>query len=156
MMWSRSVALCRGLLHHLSFDGQASNGAATLRKFHDRLFYEYRSISTGKGIFYPSKERASHLLSVNNDINGGPKTPPATKGDDSGAWIGSVKGKFPPPPSLALAHNCPPCDSTMERHRLLRVCGTVFLCTLSQINSPRKENQSFIWFDVALRKRRSI
>ena len=39
----------------------------------------------------------------------------ATKGDDSVTWNGSVKLKIAPPPLLALAHNCPPCDSTMER-----------------------------------------
>jgi hypothetical protein len=31
-----------------------------------------------------------------------------------------------------------------------------FSGTLSQINSPRKENQSFTWFELALRKRQSI
>src|SRR6266478_7610511 len=43
------------------------------------------------------------------------ETPQATKGDDSVTWIGRVKWKVAPPPLLALAHNCPPCDSTMER-----------------------------------------
>jgi hypothetical protein len=116
-------------LHHLSFDGQASNGAATLRKFHDRLFYEYRSISTGKGIFYPSKERANHLLSVNNDINGGPKTPPATKGDDSGAWIGSVKGKFPPPSFIGAYPQLPAVrlhDGTSPTFTSLRHCFSLY------------------------------
>jgi hypothetical protein len=31
-----------------------------------------------------------------------------------------------------------------------------FSGTLSQINTPRKESQSFIWFEIALRKRQSI
>jgi hypothetical protein len=39
----------------------------------------------------------------------------ATKGEDSVTWIGRVKLKVAPPPLLALAHNCPPCDSTMDR-----------------------------------------
>src|SRR5580692_4563539 len=39
----------------------------------------------------------------------------ATKGEDSVTWIGKVKLKVAPPPPFPLAHNCPPCDSTMER-----------------------------------------
>lgn len=37
-------------LHHRRF-----NGAPTLCKLHHRLFYEYRNLSTGKGIFLPVK-----------------------------------------------------------------------------------------------------
>ena len=39
----------------------------------------------------------------------------ATKGDDSVIWVGKVKRNVAPRPSLAAAHNRPPCDSTMER-----------------------------------------
>ena len=43
------------------------------------------------------------------------KVSQATKGDDSVTWCGRVKWNVAPPPLLALAHNRPPCDSTMER-----------------------------------------
>jgi hypothetical protein len=61
-------------------------------------------------IFYISEASA-----VGSECHEMKKLFQATTGDDSVIWIGRVKLKVAPPPLLVLAHNRPPCESTMER-----------------------------------------